>query len=245
MVPEIQAIFMDVGNTLRIVVEDDPLQIEAKKQLMTLVAINEDESFFFSKLNERWKEYRRWAIENAAEASEKDLWTHFLLPEEPPEKISPLANKLTRLWRDMDGRRVPRKDVKKVVRELDKRGYTLGIIANMITETEIPEWLEADGLARYFKTVVLSSRFGRRKPDPRIFEEAARQAGLPPAKIAYVGDHPERDVVGARKAGYGLTVLLVDPGSFDRESLIGDCVPDHIIHEFGELLGIFPPRNLE
>ena len=97
-----------------------------------------------------------------------------MLPDFPAEKIAPLSGKLTRLWRDCDGRRVPRDDVKETVIELSRRGYILGIIANTITETEIPDYLEEDGLTEYFKTVVLSSKVGIRKPNPEIYWEAAR-----------------------------------------------------------------------
>ena len=61
--------------------------------------------------------------------------------------------------------------------ELHRRGYILGIIANTITETEIPDWMEADGLTPYFKAVVLSSKVGTRKPNPEIYWEAARRVG--------------------------------------------------------------------
>ena len=68
---------------------------------------------------------------------------------------------------------IPRSDVCKVVLELSDRGYLLGIIANTITETEIPDWLEADHLTDYFKTVVLSSKLGIRKPNPEIYWEVS------------------------------------------------------------------------
>jgi putative hydrolase of the HAD superfamily len=59
--------------------------------------------------------------------------------------------------------------VKETVIELSKRGYLMGIIANTITETEIPDYLKTDGLADYFKTVILSSKVGIRKPNPEIY----------------------------------------------------------------------------
>ena len=70
------------------------------------------------------------------------------------------------------GRRVVVEHGREVVEELEQRGYILGIISNVITSREIPEWLEADDFARYFKAVVLSSVFGKRKPDPAIYLEA-------------------------------------------------------------------------
>ncbi len=62
---------------------------------------------------------------------------------------------------------------REVIETLYARGYILGIISNVITEREIPEWLEADGLTKYFKSVLLSSVYGKRKPDPAIYHEAA------------------------------------------------------------------------
>jgi putative hydrolase of the HAD superfamily len=155
--------------------------------------------------------------------------------------IGPLSGKLTRLWRDKDGRRVPRPDVKSTVLELSRRGYILGIIANTITETEIPDWLESDGLAEYFKAVVLSSQVRYRKPGPEIYWEAARRIGIEPACCAYVGDNPIRDVEGTRKAGFATTIILLDPAE-KKELPTGDVKPDRIIHECSDLLDIFPAR---
>jgi len=238
----IEAIFLDVGNTLRVVVEDAPFQAQARQDLMNLVGVNEAEDVFFTKMDQRWKAYRKWSFENLTEASEKELWTRYLLPDFPSEKISPYSGRLTRLWRDKDGRRIPRPDVKKVVLELDKRGYILGIIANTITETEIPDWLEHDQLTSYFKAVVLSSKIRDRKPGPEIYWEGARRVGIEPAHCAYVGDNPVRDVVGTRKAGYGMVIILMDPEKLAKEPPQGENTPDYIIRECSDLLDIFPPR---
>jgi putative hydrolase of the HAD superfamily len=241
---DIEAVFLDVGNTLRIVVQDEAFQAQARQQLVTLVGAHESPETLFERLDARWKIYRKWSFENLTEASEKELWTRFMLPDFPAERIAPLSGKLTRLWRDHDGRRIPRPDVKQVVIELSKRGYCLGIIANTITETEIPDWLEADGLTPYFKAVVLSSKFRRRKPGPEIYWEATRRAGVAPARSAYVGDNPIRDVLGTRRAGFGMVIIMMEPAKLEKEPPMGENKPDLIIHECSELLGIFPPRQI-
>jgi HAD superfamily hydrolase (TIGR01662 family) len=239
---DIEAIFLDVGNTLRIVVEDAAFQAQARRQFMMLIGAQEPLDPFFERLDARWKTYRKWSFENLTEASEKELWTRFMLPDFSVDKIAPLSGKLTRLWRDKDGRRVPRADVKQTVIELNKRGYVLGIIANTITETEIPDWLESDGLTSYFKAVVLSSKVRYRKPGPEIYWEAARRAGVAPARSVYVGDNPARDVEGTRKAGFAMTIILPESDKLEKESLADENKPDAIIHELRELLSIFPPR---
>lgn len=243
MNPNIEAIFLDVGNTLRIVLEEPEFQAKAKKDLMTLVGTQDSEDVFFEGLEKRWKAYRKASKESLAEASEKDLWSIHLLPGYPVEKIAPLAGKLTRLWRDRDGRRVPRHDVKTTVIELCRRGYILGIIANTITESEIPDWMEADGLTEYFKSVVLSSKVGLRKPDPEIYWLASRQVGVPPINCAYVGDNPIRDVEGTQAAGYGMMIILDEPKTIEKEPQSGEYIIDYHIKEIGELLDIFPPRE--
>lgn len=239
---DIEAIFLDVGNTLRIVVEDEPFAAQARQQLMTLVGAQEPLEPFFEKLGERWKAYRKWSFEHLTEASEKELWTRWLLPDFPADQIAPLSGKLTRMWRDKDGRRVPRPDVKQTVIELSQRGYTMGIIANTITETEIPDWLEADGLTGYFKAVVLSSKVQYRKPGPEIYWEAAKRIGIEPARCAYVGDNPIRDVEGTRRAGFAMTIILLDGDEDKKKTPTEDIKPDRIIHQCNELLDIFPPR---
>lgn len=243
MKPDIEAVFLDVGNTLRIVLPDEAFILQAKKDMIELVKPQISEEAFFEVLEERWKAYRKQSKSTLIEASEKDLWTKYLLPDYPSEFIGPLSGRLTRLWRDRDGRRVPRADVSMVVKELDRRGYILGIIANTITETEIPDWMETDGLTSYFKTVILSSKVGIRKPNPEIYWMAARQAGVDPAKCAYVGDNPVRDVEGCRAAGYGMMILLHEPDTLKKEAPTGEFEPDFTIQTCTELLDIFPPRS--
>jgi len=237
----IEAIFLDVGNTLRVVVEDGEIMEQARGDLMTLLGTQESEKDFFEGMDARWITYRKQAKASLVEVSEKELWTKWLLPDYPVESITPLAGQLTRLWRDRDGRRFPRPDVQSTIPELYRRGYILGIIANTITEAEIPNWLESDGLAKYFKTVALSSKVGIRKPNPEIFREAARRAGVEPSKCAYVGDNPVPDVIGSQQAGFEMTILL-ETATLKRELLTNDVKPDYIIQELRELLDIFPSR---
>jgi putative hydrolase of the HAD superfamily len=239
---DIEAIFLDVGNTLRIVEKDEAFQAQARLQLATLVEAREPVDTLFERLYTNWKAYRKWSFDNLTEACEQELWTRFMLPDYPFAKIAPLSGKLTRLWRDKDGRRVPRCDVKETVVELSKRGYCLGIIANTITETEIPDWMEAHGLTQYFSAVVLSSKVRYRKPGPEIYWEATRCTGIPPARSAYVGDNPDRDVIGTRRAGFGMVIILMEPEELEKAPPAGETKPDLIIHTCSDLLDIFPAR---
>ena len=190
---------------------------------MELIGTTESHDALFAKLEERWKAYRKQSKTTLLDASEGELWTQYMLPEYDPNMIFANAPKLTRLWRDHDGRRVARPDAVATIKELHRRGYTLGIIANTVTETEIPDWMAADGVAQCFKTTILSSK--------------------PEANCAYVGDNPVRDVEGTRAAGFGMMIRIDEPDTLNKEKATGkEFTPDHVITSLSELLDIFPER---
>ena len=66
--------------------------------------------------------------------------------------------------------------------------------------------------------VIDSHIVGVAKPDPAIFDGALAALGLPPERVAYVGDSVINDIGGATKAG--LVPLLFDPYG-DRSHLPG------------------------
>ena len=242
MIENIDAIFLDIGNTLRILHKDEAYQARARQQIADMVCARQAPEELCAELNKRYKGYRKWAFENLTEAPEPELWTRWLLPDYPAENIAPLAHELTYQFRQSMGRREVAEGGRQVVIELHRRGYVLGIISNVITTSEIPDWLKADDLEKYFKSVMLSSVFGRRKPDPSIYLEAAQRAEVPPARCVYVGDNPSRDVVGTRQAGFGMVIILPDPE--DRaEPIPAEYQPDLIITSLSDLLDHFPPRQ--
>jgi putative hydrolase of the HAD superfamily len=240
MTPEIEAIFIDLGNTLRILTQDEQHQQNARQKIAQLVGCSTSPQALCGLIDERYRVYRKWAFQNRIEAPEEELWTHWLLPDYPAEILAHNAAELTYQYRQTMGKRILQADAREVVAELDRRGYKLGIISNVISSKEIPEWLEEDGLGKYFKSVVLSSLFRHRKPDPEIYWEAARRIGVPPAKCVYVGDNPARDVVGTRQSGFGMVIILISREEFQKDPPGGENIPDLIIHEFRQLLDIFP-----
>ena len=237
---EIEAIFLDLGNTLRFVQKDEAYQADARRRIAELVGSDEDPETFCAKVDERYKEYRKWAFENMREAPESELWTRWLAPEFPAERIAPLGEELTYQYRRANGIRVLVENGLQVVDTLFCRGYTLGIISNLISTREIPEWLNHDGLAHYFKSVALSSVLGIRKPDPEIYLTAARWAGVAPEHCAYVGDNLKRDVTGTRVAGFGMSIIMLEEQELADAEINEDNRPDAIILRFDDLLELFP-----
>jgi putative hydrolase of the HAD superfamily len=61
--------------------------------------------------------------------------------------------------------------------------------------------LQRTGIATWFRGGVSAREFGVGKPDPSIFLEAARLAGVPAENVLHVGDDATLDVIGALNAG--------------------------------------------
>jgi putative hydrolase of the HAD superfamily len=61
--------------------------------------------------------------------------------------------------------------------------------------------LQTIGIAHLFHGVVTATETGVAKPGRPIFDAAIREAGVSPAEVLHVGDHPETDIDGARRAG--------------------------------------------
>jgi 2-haloalkanoic acid dehalogenase type II len=90
--------------------------------------------------------------------------------------------------------------------ELTDAGYRLGVLS------DADEYLH-ENLARHqlrFDAVITSQDLRCYKPHRRLFEQACRAMDVPASSAVYVGDGPETDVEGARRAG--LDAIWVDRG---------------------------------
>ncbi len=95
-------------------------------------------------------------------------------------------------WREAAGAR-------ELLVELRSRRWATGIVSNF--DRRLLSILASLGLAPLFDTVVLASDVGATKPDPAIFHQALEQLGVAHRDGVMVGDDPEQDLAGARKAG--------------------------------------------
>ena len=99
---------------------------------------------------------------------------------------------------------VPRPGAVRVLDELRARGYRLGLIS--VCSEEVPRlWAETE-LADRIDVPVFSCSVGLAKPDPRIYELAARRLGVEPAECLFVDDQPDF-VRGALQAGMDAVLL--------------------------------------
>jgi HAD superfamily hydrolase (TIGR01662 family) len=110
--------------------------------------------------------------------------------------------------------------------------YRLGVLANQ--ETWIRETLARDGLDGFFDHWAISAEVGVDKPDPRIFEHALREAGLPPDRCVMIGDRLDNDIMAAKAQGMRTVWLLRGeaPPDPSAEQL---AVPDAAVRTLTEL----------
>ncbi len=90
---------------------------------------------------------------------------------------------------------------------LNGLGLRLLVVSN--SDGTVERGLAEVGLRSHFTAVIDSSVVGFEKPDPRIFEHALERAGVPGRRALHVGDLYHADVTGARAAG--VNAVLLDP----------------------------------
>lgn len=106
-------------------------------------------------------------------------------------------------------------EVRNVLANLAER-YEMGIISNF--DRRLRTILDELGLTPLFRHVIISSEVGADKPDPWIFEEALRRAGVPAQEALHVGDEPASDWEGAE--GAGLHVFRLKRPDLTLENLL-------------------------
>lgn len=103
--------------------------------------------------------------------------------------------------------------------------YTLGLATNGNS------YADRLGLASYFAFTIYAHDCGFRKPDPRFFETVRRAAGCPASELAYVGDSPEEDILGARRVGFRTVWINRTPA----QAWSTPARPDAEINDLSEL----------
>ena len=107
----------------------------------------------------------------------------------------------------------PFPDIKSSLEKLRAKGIRLGVLSNW--DFKLPEALENAGIAHLFDFALSSAQVGIEKPAREFFERGLALArryspGLRARDCFYIGDHYEKDVLGARNAGLNPLWLVRD-----------------------------------
>jgi len=239
----IQAVFFDMGGTIETYGYTRELRLDKtpgiqQRLLSAGIDLRLDNEQLFELISAGLEQYHSWSMESLEEIPSQRVWNEFILAGFAVDRVA-LASIAEDLMCYIEMRYYERKlrpEVPAVLEAIRQIGLKIGLISNVNSRGQVPTNLTEYNLKHYFDPIVLSSEYGRRKPDPAIFHYAARLANVPTSSCLYVGDRIARDILGARKAGFRLAVQIKH--DFDHGELEEGATPDFVIDQMTELVAI-------
>jgi len=107
-----------------------------------------------------------------------------------------------------------------------RKQFRLGIVSDAQRVFCKPE-LRTLRLENFFEALVISSDYGFRKPDPRLFHIALAALDVSASEAAYIGNRYETDLVGAKEAGLAV-VGLIRQTEDEKRAYGEDYKPDFV-----------------
>ena len=142
-----------------------------------------------------------------------------------------LARVLAQLYRAISRKRLQLySDVKRTLDEL-RAVYRLALVSDAQPCFALPE-MRALGLTGYFDPIIISARYGFRKPDRRLIEKALAMMHLAPGDVVCVGNDMFRDIHGAQLLGIRSIFVNSNQGT----KTYADTRPDYVAAGFPEVL---------
>jgi putative hydrolase of the HAD superfamily len=243
---DIRAFAFDVNGTLvRILTEDGADDVfRAAAHFLTYQGIDlrrhDVRELYFRLL----KEQQRTSAQEHPEYDAVGVWREIVETHGsdftrtlPAAKMEQMPLFLAEMCRGVSRRRLSLyPHVQKVLGVLRER-YPLAVVTDAQSAWARGE-LHKVGLLDHFDPIVVSGDHGFRKPDRRLFQLALDGLGVAAEQVLYVGNDMYRDIYGAREAGMRTVLFDADQNT----EVFPDCVPDHTITDFRELLTILDPR---
>ncbi len=239
----IQAVFFDMGGTIETFSYTRELRLEATRELQArleragiVLPLSIEE--LLDLITDGLQRYKITSIANLDELSPVQVWRDYVFAgyEVDTKKLGDISEELAFFVETSFYQREMRPEMPAVLEAIKKMGLKIGLISNVNSRGQVPTNLEQYGIRHYFDPIVLSSEYGRRKPDPSIFHYAARLANMPTSACLYVGDRIARDIAGARRAGFALAVQIQHHFEHGEDDL--GAMPDFVIQDMSELVDI-------
>jgi putative hydrolase of the HAD superfamily len=121
-------------------------------------------------------------------------------------------------------------NVKEVLNELQAH-YQLALVSDAQPCFALPE-IRAVGLESYFNPVIISSYYGFRKPDSRLFNKALDKMGISRSEVIAIGNDMFRDIYGAQLLDIGTIFFDSNQGAKTYENV----VPAYRAQQFEDIL---------
>jgi len=249
----IRAVFFDIGGTVHTQDATPDTDRDYAERLWHFLSgrgirTTEDPMELLACVDRGAKAYKAFAESELTELPSDRIWQEFMLKEFSfsPGQMDGLGEELSYLYDRFRKKITKREGLAETLAGLKERGYTLGVISNIMSRSFVPGILEEHGVAQYFRTLTLSSVCGIRKPRPEIFEAALEASGVAREEAAYVGDTISRDVIGVRNAGWPFMIQIDNPRIYhkDEKYLAMGYKPDCLIRTLPEIIPALDAYNL-
>ncbi|MEA1925328.1 MAG: TIGR02253 family HAD-type hydrolase [Candidatus Altiarchaeota archaeon] len=132
-----------------------------------------------------------------------------------------LASGINAYLKEKYRRLEPYPGTRETLEELRDRGYGLGIVSDGLRLKAWMRLVESD-LDEFFQVVVTYDDTGEQKPNRKPFLKACRELVVEPGDCLFVGDWPERDIVGAGRAGMKTCLALYGGNKGEADYVIED-----------------------
>jgi putative hydrolase of the HAD superfamily len=240
--PDVRAIAFDVNGTLVEILTEDHMEaiFRAAGHFLTYQGIDVRRGELAERYFAVMKEQQRRSSETYPEFDAVGIWRTIIAEYATdytralaPDKLEQLPWFLAEMYRGISRRRLRLYPHVRDVLDILRHHYLLALVTDAQSAWAHGE-LHQVGLLGYFDPIVVSGDLGYRKPDRRMFERALAGMGVPAEQTLFVGNDMYRDVFGAREVGMRTVMFTSDQGIKTYE----DCVPDHTISDYRELLAI-------
>ena len=239
----IKTVFLDMGGTIDTFWFSPEMRLQATTGLQHLLSstginLHLTNEQLYELVTSGLDHYHQWRLQTLEELPPKQVWRQYILADYLDNffQLDSVAEDLMVWIETRYYQREMRPEIPYVLEEIHKMGYKIGLISNVNSRGQVPINLTEYGILDYFNPIVLSSDYGRRKPDPAIFHYAARLANTPTIECIYIGDRISRDILGAKRAGYKLAFQIQH--NFNHGESDDGATPDLIFEDMTELLEI-------
>ncbi|MBS2036872.1 HAD family hydrolase [bacterium] len=224
------AVLFDLYNTLVDIRTDEhaPYVWEQMSQYLTYHGVLTDASSLNSAFSQQVREQQARSAEIYPEIDVAAIFQSFLSPQRR-RRPGREAILLAQLFRSLSMCRVQLfPDSLPALEAL--RGIPLALVSDAQRF-----WLEPEmkrlGLDTYFPVRIISSDYGYRKPDRRLFQRALEQLSVPAEQAVFIGDSPFRDIYGAQQAGLvGCWVCRHEPFEDEDVEVSPDLIFPSLVH---------------
>jgi putative hydrolase of the HAD superfamily len=239
----IRAVFFDMGGTIETYGWTPELRIQETAGIRQRleeagIPLGLTDKQLYEIISAGLDEYHRVSLQTMDELPPQRVLNEYIFAglHVDRDRLAAIAEDLMVFLETRWFQRAMRPEVPAVLQAIHKMGLKIGLISNVNSRGQVPANLELYGIRHYFDPIILSSEYGRRKPDPAIFHYAARLANVPTGECVYIGDRISRDILGARKAGYRLAVQIRH--DYEHGEVDEGATPDAVIDEMNEILEI-------